>query len=312
MKRNNNKFGGVSSQAQQYATKVKWVIGCLAAVIAVLIIAVIVIAQKTDATQNTPAENIAEAPAAPELNVGVIDVLVANTRIEEGTQISPDLFSPQAMDPDKTPMAVIRAKDLELIVGKFASRLVSANMPLVLDDISDNPPLNAISIPPGYRAVTIGVNNRSGVEGFAKPNSRVDVLLTYNERGQTKVATIARFIKILSVGGYTNVVGQKVAVKNGTNITLLVTERDAKKIELARSNGTISLSLVGDSETNVSNGEPDAISMADIIGKPANGPKAEIANDGVMYTSDPRSGKQLRYILKKGRWTLDRSFAGAQ
>lgn len=312
MKRNNNKFGGVSSQAQQYATKVKWVIGCLAAVIAVLIIAVIVIAQKTDATQNTPTESVAQAPASPELNVGVIDVLVSNTRIEEGTQITPELFAPQAMDPDKTPMAVIRAKDLELIVGKFSSRLITANMPLVLDDISDNPPLNAISIPPGYRAVTITVNNRSGVEGFAKPNSRVDVLLTYKERQESKVATIARFIKILSVGGFTNVVGQKVAVKNKTNITLLVTERDAKKIELARSNGTISLSLVGDSETNVSNGEPDAISMADIIGKPAVGPKAEIANDGVMYTSDPRSGKQLRYILKKGRWTLDRSFAGAQ
>ena len=311
MRRNNNKFGGVSSQAQQYATKVKWVIGCLAAVIAVLVIAVIVIAQKTDATQNETAV-VATAPEAPKLNTGVIDVLVANTRIEEGTQISPELFSPQAMDPDKTPMAVIRAKDLELIVGKYSSRLVNSNMPLVLDDISDTPPLNAITIPPGYRAVTISVDPRTGVEGFAKPNSRVDVLLTYKQSGESKVATIARFIKILSVGGYTDVVGQKVAVKNGTNITLLVTERDAKKIELARSNGTISLSLVGDSETNISNGEPDIVTIADIIGKQAVGPKAEIANDGVMYTSDPRSGRQLRYILKKGKWTLDRSFAGAE
>ena len=109
MRRNNNKFGGVSSQAQQYATKVKWVIGCLAAVIAVLVIAVIVIAQKTDATQNDSGQIVATAPEAPKLNTGVIDVLIANTRIEEGTQISPELFSPQAMDPDKTPMAVIRA-----------------------------------------------------------------------------------------------------------------------------------------------------------------------------------------------------------
>ena len=110
----------------------------------------------------------------------------------------------------------------------------------------------------------------------------------------------------------TNVVGQKVAIKKGTNITLLVTERDAKKIELARSNGEISLSLVGDSETNISNGEADVVTMAHIIGKQAEGPKAEVANDGVMYTSDPRSGRQLRYILKSGKWTLDRSFAGAE
>ena len=157
MRRNNSKFGSSSSQAKQYATKVKWVIGCLAAVIAVLVIAVIVIAQRTDASQNESAEVVAAAPSAESLNTGVIDVLVANTRIEEGTQITPELFAPQAMDPDKTPMAVIRAKDLELIVGKFSSRLINANMPLVLDDVSDNPPLNAISIPPGYRLSLIHI-----------------------------------------------------------------------------------------------------------------------------------------------------------
>lgn len=306
----NNKFGGVSSQAQAYATKVRWIIGCLAAVIVVLIVAVVMIAQKTDATQNN-APVTAAAPQ-PMVNTGVVDVLVASARIEEGAQLTNDLFTPIAMEPDKTPMAVIRAKDLELIVGKYASRLINANMPIVLDDISDNPPLSAISIPPGYRAVSIGVDKRTSVEGFAKPNSRVDVLWSYAQNGERKVATIARFVKVLSVGGYTSVMGQRAAVEAGSNVTLLVTERDAKKIELARSNGSISLSLVGESETNVSSGEPDSVTMADLVGKPANTQPTEVANDGVMYTSDPRSGRQLRYILKNGRWALDRSFAGAE
>jgi pilus assembly protein CpaB len=307
----NNKFGGVSSQAQAYATKVRWVVGCLAAVIVVLIVAVVMIAQKTDATQNAP---VTAAPAAQQpVSTGVIDVLVASARIEEGTQLTADLFAPLAMEPDKTPMAVIRAKDLELIIGKYSSRLINANMPIVLDDISDNPPLTAISIPPGYRAVSISVDNRTSVEGFAKPNSRVDVLWTYNQNTENKVATIARFVKVLSVGGYTNVMGQRAAVdRAGTTVTLLVTERDAKKIELARSNGSISLSLVGESETNVSSGEPDSVTIADLVGKPASTQPTEVANDGVMYTSDPRSGRQLRYVLRNGRWALDRSFAGAE
>lgn len=307
----NTKFGGASSQAQAYATKVRWIVGCLAAVIMVLIIAVVMIAKRTDATQNTSI--VATAPASPQVATGVIDVLVSSARIEEGTQLSPELFAPLPMDPDKTPMAVIRAKDLELIVGKYASRLINANMPIVLDDISDNPPLTAISIPPGYRAVSISVDNRSSVEGFAKPNSRVDVLWSYSQAGENKVATISRFVKVLSVGGYTSVVGQRAAVDNkGSTVTLLVTERDAKKIELARSNGSISLSLVGESETNVSSGEPDSVTIADLVGKPANTQPTEVANDGVMYTSDPRTGRQLRYILKNGAWKLDRSFAGAE
>ena len=306
-----NKFGGVSSQAQAYATKVRWVVGCLAAVIVVLIVAVVMIAQKTDATQN--AQAIATAPVQPEAAGSVIDVLVATGRIEEGAELRAELFTPLPMEPDKTPMAVIRAKDLELIVGKFSSRLINANMPLVLDDISDNPPLNAISIPPGYRAVSINVDNRTSVEGFAKPNSRVDVLWTFNQNGENKVATIARFVKVLSVGGSTGVVGQRAAVENkGGTVTLLVTERDAKKVELARSNGAISLSLVGESETNVSSGEPDSVTIADLVGKPANTLPTEVANDGVMYTADPRSGKQLRYVLKNGRWALDRSFVATE
>jgi pilus assembly protein CpaB len=302
---------GAASPAQTYATKVRWLVGCLVSVILVLIVAVVIIAQNTDAKENTsPAgDPIIEQPIAS----GMIDVLVADSRIEEGTELRPRMFRKIPMDPDKTPMAVIRAKDLESIIGKYASRLVNANMPIVLDDVSDNPPLRAISIPPGYRAVSIEVDLRQGVEGFAKPNSRVDILWTYSKDGRKEVATIARFVKVLSFGGNTSDDGQRVAVsKKGSTVTLLVTEKDAKKIELARSLGTLSLSLVGESETHTTGGEPDSITIQDLIGRPATTQTAEVANDGVMYTSDPRSGRQLRYVLRNGRWALDRSFTGGE
>jgi pilus assembly protein CpaB len=302
---------GAASPAQTYATKVRWLVGCLVSVILVLIVAVVIIAQNTDAKENTGpvGDQEIEQPIAS----GMIDVLVASARIEEGTELKEQMFTPVPMDPDKTPMAVIRAKDLKSIIGKFASRLVNANMPIVLDDVSDNPPLRAISIPPGYRAVSIEVDLRQGVEGFAKPNSRVDILWTYSKDGRKEVATIARFVKVLSFGGNTSDAGQRVAVnKKGSTVTLLVTEKDAKKIELARSLGTLSLSLVGDSETHTSGSEPDSITIQDLIGRPATTQTAEVANDGVMYTSDPRSGRQLRYVLRNGRWALDRSFTGGE
>jgi pilus assembly protein CpaB len=304
------RFGAVSP-AQTYATKVRWLVGCLVSVIFVLIVAVVIIANKSDAKEDAGpvASQKVEDPAS-----GMIDVLVASSRIEEGSELTPQMFTAVPMDPDKTPMAVIRAKDLESVTGKFSSRLINANMPIVLDDVADNPPLRAISIPPGYRAVSININSVSGVEGFAKPNSRVDILWTYSKGGRKEVATISRFVKVLSVGGNTSAAGQRVNVskKGGTTVTLLVTEKDAKKIELARSLGSISLSLVGDSETHTSGNEPDSITIQDLIGRPATAQTAEVANDGVMYTSDPRSGRQLRYVLRNGRWALDRSFAGGE
>ena len=130
--------------------------------------------------------------------------------------------------------------------------------------------------------------------------------------GNTGFATIARFVKILSVGGQTSAVGERAIVGGSTTITLLVTEKDAKKIELARTLGALSLSLVGDEETKQTSDQPDTITIQDLIGTPVQKKEApvEVANDGVMYTSDPRTGRQLRYVLRKGRWQLDRSFAG--
>ncbi len=305
---------GAASPARTYATKVRWLVGCLFSVIVVLVIAIVIIAQNTDAS--TDADASASAVANPDiLDQGsmspTIDVLVAASRIEEGARLEPHMFNPVPMDADKTPMAVVRAADKETVIGRFAKRLINANMPIVMDDVADSPPLSSFNIPPGYRAATIRVDSRQGVEGYAKPNSRVDILWTYAQDGRKRVATIARFVKVLSVAGIRKSDQEKAAIgKAETNVTLLVTEKDSKKIELARSLGQLSLSLVGDQETSTKTAEPDTITIQDLIGRPAQAEETEVDNDGVMYTSDPRTGRQLRYVLRNGRWALDRSFAG--
>ena len=204
------RFGGVSP-SQAYATKARWVIGCLFTIIVFLIALIVFIAQNTDATEKGPRPKKVAAPS--DSLSPTIQVLVAARRIEEGSQLAPNMFTETRMDADKTPAAVIRTQDRANIVGKFAKQMINANVPLVWDDISDNPPLSRIDIPPGYRMVTITIDKRTGVEGFARPNSRVDILWTYKQDGRKKVATIARFIKIVSVAGATAVEGNKAKVK---------------------------------------------------------------------------------------------------
>ena len=304
---------GAASPAHTYATKVRWLVGCLVSVILVLVIAIVIIAQNTDASTDASG-NVAAVANPAVMDQGAlsptVEVLVAASRIEEGARLEPHMFNPVPMDADKTPMAVVRAADRDTIIGKFAKRMINANTPMVMDDVVDVPPLSSFHIPPGYRAATIRVDARQGVEGFAKPNSRVDILWTYSQDGRKKVATIARFVKVLSVAGMTKADTEKAAIKKETTVTLLVTEKDAKKVELARSLGQLSLSLVGDQETSTKTAEPDTITIQDLIGRPAQAEPTEVANDGVMYTSDPRTGRQLRYVLRNGRWALDRSFAG--
>ena len=300
---------GASSPAHTYAARVRWLVGCLVAVILVLAIAIIFVAQGT-ATNDTPPEVAVTQPEAViPPPVATVPVLVAKARIEEGSRIEEVLLSDIQMERDKIPSNAFLSSDKQNVIGKFAVRLINANMTLVREDVSDIRPLSSFNIPPGYRAATIMVDARSGVEGFARPNTRVDVLWTYSEGGRQKVATIARFIKILSVAGQTSNDGNRANVGGSTTVTLLVTEKDARKIELARTLGSLSLSLVGDSEINAPQTENDAVTIEDLVGRPAisNEPQ-EIPNDGVMYTSDPQTGRQLRYVLRKGQWSLDRTF----
>jgi pilus assembly protein CpaB len=242
-----------------------------------------------------------------------LEVLVAKTRVEEGTALNPTMFDASTLEEGKIPMGALRKRDLAQINGKFAAKLLQANVPILVSDITDQRPTSLLSIPSGYRAVTINIDNRSGVEGFAKPNTRVDVLFTYTDQGRKKVSTIVRFVKVLSVGGVTAADADKAGAQAAaTTITLLVSERDAKKIELARKVGELSLSLVGDQEEPTIDPASEEISFNDLVNNNEQVPVDEQPEEpsNVVYVRDPKTNALTRYVLnKRNKWSLDRSIA---
>ena len=302
------RFGGVSP-AHSYAAKMRWLVACLVAVIVALAVGVVVIAKKGSATQDAPAV-VENQTTQPKPASSTIEVLYSVARIEVGTPLEAHMFMPQSVEADKAPIGVIKARDIETIRGKFSARLIEPNSPVLLDAVTINRPVSPLVIPPGHRAVTIRVDERTSVDGLAKPNSRVDVIWTYQHNGKTKVATVVHFCKILTAGGVTaqnQGDGQK---PKSNTATLLVTERDAKKIELAQTLGKLSLVLVGDQEPGARETAPESVSLEDIIGRTAERDQVEeepINFQGIMYTTDPKTGKQMRYTLRNERWVQDNS-----
>lgn len=300
---------GAASPAHTYAARVRWLVGGLVAVILVLVVTLVFVSQQGSDTDSASTDSNAVAMPQPASNS--VDILIANQRIEASTSLMPFMFSDQPVHQDRIPEGAVLARDRETVVGKYSKNLINANLPLIREDISDVKPISAVtgSIPPGFRAVTITVDARSGVEGWAQPNTRVDVLWTYvDDGGRKKVATIVHFSKILSVGGATGADGRApTGAAEGTTITLLVSEMDAKKIELARSTGILSLSLVGERETGKVVANPEPIDVSSLLPRAADTAPQEDPNDGVMYTTAP-DGKQVKYILVKGRWKRDSNF----
>jgi pilus assembly protein CpaB len=107
-------------------------------------------------------------------------------------------------------------------------------------------------IPDGMRALTVCVNNSSGVGGFILPNTRVDVLVTVSspvQKGESTTKIILEDIKVLAVDQtFERKEDDPVIVQT---VTLLVTPEDAEKLVLASTEGKLQLSLRNTSDRSV-------------------------------------------------------------
>jgi len=100
-------------------------------------------------------------------------------------------------------------------------------------------------IEPGMRAVSVQVNEISGVSGFIQPGTRVDVLFTrVFSNGDAATATILQNVKVIAYGHQLDP-ATKVDARDAkpTVATLLVTQEQAERLVLAEQRGRIQLVL---------------------------------------------------------------------
>jgi pilus assembly protein CpaB len=124
---------------------------------------------------------------------------------------------------------------------------LNQNEPVLLSKLSAPTAAEGMSsvIDPGYRAVAVQITDATGVAGLVQPNSRVDVLFTRpGTMAEAITSTILQNVKVLSTGHQTPS-GQTADTRTVRQpvVTLLLTPADAQKLELAKNQGKISLSL---------------------------------------------------------------------
>jgi pilus assembly protein CpaB len=96
-------------------------------------------------------------------------------------------------------------------------------------------------IPTGMRAVSVNVNEVTGVAGFVAPGTRVDVLATVNFSGsnERRNVTLLQNVKVLASDQHLD----RGTVGPAHVVTLLVVPEDAEKLALAMQEGHIQLTL---------------------------------------------------------------------
>jgi len=255
-------FGGISPVRQQQKARTLVVIAGVALAVCLLVLGVLFLSSgSTTATQKETI--IKEVPAEIEM----VEVLLPIQSIEAGRSLKPSMFRKDTRPKQGMSTRVVR--DFEEIKGHYSRSMIVMDAPLVLDYITNVKPSSELtaSIPDGYRAVTIRVDAQSAVEGFARPGAHVDVIWTTTaDRGERTVVTIVHNAKVLSAESSTesDVEASNNAITIPNTVTLLVTAKDAQKIQLARSSGSLSMVLRGDADVKI--GETSNLTTRDLLG----------------------------------------------
>jgi pilus assembly protein CpaB len=190
--------------------------------------------------QQESAKN-AVVPEAPKIETSTL--VVAGKNLVFGEPLIPEVLREIPWPADSVPEgAFAKIADLSKDGNRVVLSPIGPNEPVLAWKVSGPGSRASLSalVSKGMRAVTVRVNDYSGVAGFVLPGDRVDVLYTRQEGGAT-IDILLQNIRVLAV--------DQIADERNSNprlarvATLELTPTDAQKLSLAQSTGSLTLTL---------------------------------------------------------------------
>ena len=236
-----------------------------------------------------------EVEMARHATPNTVDVVVASETIPVGSRIAENQVRvvpwPDSIKPDGA------ITDPKTVVNSVARVTIERNQPLsqaqLLGQGADVLPL---MIPDGMRAMSVRVDDVTGVSGFITPNSRVDVLVAgapeggEGNQGQ-RSKLVLQDIRVLAIGkSIAQTQDKPVEVPT---VTLLVTPEEAEKLTLATRYEPVRLALRNYSDNQLV-GTP-GLSTGTLFGVPPRPPEAPA---GPMAATAPPPPRRPRYSVE--------------
>jgi pilus assembly protein CpaB len=211
--------------------------------------------------------------AQPAAAVRYTQVVVARDNIPAGTELRAEDLTVGKMAGD-VPSTVIYGNPGE-VTGRVLVCSLTKGQPImepVLAPKGTGSGLQAL-VPKDMRAITIEVNDFSGVGGFLVPGCHVDVIATLSGNNGDQVArTVVQNVKVIAVNSHLTPPGPDAQPEGMRSVTLLATPKEAEEVNLASGSGRPRFVLRAsgdDSQASI-----DAITLAEL-------------RDGTVHRSDP-------------------------
>jgi pilus assembly protein CpaB len=192
-----------------------------------------------------------KGPAAPP----TVGYFIAARPLSKGTLAREEDFTVRSVPPERVPTgAILETPDSKMgLPGSLVRKFVDAGSPVTLQDIlrpRDRGFLASV-LAPDSRAISIKVDEESGVAGLIRPGDHVDVVLTQvfekvDPARRALSETVLQNVRVIAIdqeiaqGGRASgaVVG-----KLAQTVSLELTPEQVKKITVAKQLGTLSLAV---------------------------------------------------------------------
>jgi pilus assembly protein CpaB len=222
-----------------------------------------------------PEQIMASVAVPQEPKVEFKTIVVASAPLRYGMPLERPQLAEIPWPQDSLPQGAFPTVDKLLAEGsRVVLSPIEVNEPVLLAKLSGPNGRATLSnmLSPGMRAVTIRTDEIAGVGGFITPGDRVDVVLTRDAGAIQEVAknaqgaagsTVTSEIvvadaKVLSVGQGAD--ERKTEPQIANSVTIEVTNEGAQKVALARTVGSLSLSLRSAADASAANGGITTIS----------------------------------------------------
>ncbi len=202
---------------------------------------------------------IAQTRAQAAQAVPTIDVYAVTRAIEYGEPITAEDVTLIKYARDFAPEGVFTTEESIFPEGTDIARVaimpMAINEPVLAHKVTAPGRDAGITtrLAPGMRAFTINVDATTGVSGFLRPGDHVDVMwtgkiaATTGRTGRQISRRIRTNLEIIAVDQSAD--ATRVSAEVANTVTVQVTPEDALSLAQAQSTGNLSLSLVGNNET---------------------------------------------------------------
>jgi len=183
--------------------------------------------------------------AARAAKIELQPVLIATGDIPVGARLTAELVTAQPWPKSGIPDGAL--SDQQLVLGRLVKTQIWRAEPILEQrlfpkETTETRSVMSVIVPPGRRAMTVGVNEVIGVSGFIFPKDRVDVIATRTDDPAKKTSeTILQDIEVLAAGHRLEQKGEQYV--DVPTVTMAVTPAEAERVALALNEGKIHIVL---------------------------------------------------------------------